>query len=105
MELQIYTPEFNQLVLDLKKKFKPDSILLFGSQAKGKANKNSDYDLVILFKTLKKSRLSIEQDIYQFIAGRGIDLDIIVYSTSQFNELKSEFGSLPYEVNQTHIDL
>lgn len=96
---------FNQLILDIKKKFKPTSVLLFGSRAKKSANNNSDYDLIFLFQKLKKSRLSVEQDIYQYISGCGFSLDILVYSQAQYDELKNEFGSLPYEANQAHLEL
>lgn len=105
MALPSQTSDFKKLVSDLKKKFKPDSVLLFGSRVKGSAHKNSDYDLILLFETLEKSRLSIEQDIYQFISGRSLNVDVIVYSSAQFNELKEEYGSLPYEVSQAHLSL
>jgi len=67
----------------------PDTIILFGSYAKGKQKKGSDYDLLVLKKGLRKPR-NLAQKIYLNFKDIGAPVDIIVASLSKFEKLKSD---------------
>ena len=84
----------------------PDKIILFGSRAKGDYKKESDYDICIIKKTVKHKR-KLAQQIYKFLYGTKIPIDIIVETTERFDELKdnpfmiynqiAKYGKVLYE--------
>lgn len=51
---QILKNELKNIVAILKREYKPKKIILFGSFAKGKVNRWSDLDLVIVQNTTKR---------------------------------------------------
>ncbi len=65
----------------------PDQIILFGSQAKGGSNKESDYDLCVLKKGVEHRR-KLAQQIYRSLYGIGISVDVIVEAPERFMTLK-----------------
>jgi len=83
----------------------PDKIILFGSRAMGKENKDSDYDICVLKKNLKKRR-KLAQKIYlnlDILAS----VDVIVNTPKRYFEIKNnpfliyhdieKFGKTVYE--------
>lgn len=66
-------------------KLNVEKIILFGSFAKGKINKKSDLDLIIVKETDKKF-LDRLDEIYSYIKNR-VAVDIFVYTPSEFNEM------------------
>lgn len=66
-------------------KLNVEKIILFGSFAKGKINKKSDLDLIIVKETDKKF-LDRLDEIYSHIKNR-VAVDIFVYTPSEFNEM------------------
>jgi|SRR3989344_2802540 len=67
----------------------PQKIILFGSYAWGKPNKNSDIDLLIV-KEVTEPRPLREQKIYQILtrnfASRELPVDVIVHTTQETEE-------------------
>lgn len=51
---QILKNELKNIVAILKREYKPKKIILFGSFAKGKVNRWSDLDLVIVQNTIQR---------------------------------------------------
>ena len=45
----------------------PDKVILFGSQAKGMGNPDSDYDFLILKKRNKKKKEISSENLFEFI--------------------------------------
>ncbi len=86
----------NQIVEILKKELNPSRVFLFGSQANGKVQKESDYDFVVVTKTPKKSTVDemgrISVLIYDTLK---VSADIFIYSEKEFAEWKNEFSSIP----------
>jgi len=67
----------------------PDKIILFGSRAKGKDRKESDYDLCVLKRNLSDKGKVTEQ-IYLKLFGTGVPVDIIVIDPENFKKLKNK---------------
>lgn len=53
-KLTTFGKEIRSLTEQIKNKYHPDKIILFGSVAKGKPNKNSDIDMLIIKKTKRR---------------------------------------------------
>lgn len=70
------------------KKFSPEKIILFGSYAWGKPNKNSDVDFCIITKTKNTSKTKREID--GAIFPRPFAIDIIIYTPKQFSDRLKE---------------
>lgn len=63
--------------------FKPNKIILFGSQAKGNADPYSDYDILVICPISNKRRsLMLEMDIA--LEGLGIARDIVILTPEEF---------------------
>lgn len=75
---QIELEKIKQLLIT---KYKAQKVILFGSHAWGKPNKDSDFDLLII-KDVDKPRPAREQEIYQllgkFMPERDMPVDVIV---------------------------
>ncbi|MCZ7357241.1 MAG: nucleotidyltransferase domain-containing protein [Candidatus Methanoperedens sp.] len=88
------------------KSVNPDKIILFGSRARGDYKKESDYDICVIKKGVEHRR-KLAQQIYRFLYGVGVPVDIIVETPERFEELKdnpfmiyieiSKYGKVVYE--------
>ncbi len=67
----------------------PDKIILFGSHVKGNSKPESDYDLLVLKKGVKKQR-ALVQKIYLNFKDIGAPIDVIVADLEKFEELKND---------------
>ncbi len=67
----------------------PDKIILFGSHVKGNSKPESDYDLLVLKKGVKKQR-ALVQKIYLSFKDIGAPVDVIVADLEKFEELKND---------------
>jgi predicted nucleotidyltransferase len=84
----------------------PDKIILFGSRARDDYKKDSDYDICVIKKGISHRR-KLAQQIYKFLYGVGVPVDIIVETPERFEELKenpfmiykeiSKYGKVVYE--------
>jgi uncharacterized protein len=83
------------LVREIVKNFRPQRIVLFGSQARGDADKDSDFDLLIIAPS-DKPRWQRTAPVYKVLAGSGIPKDIVWWTpeeVSEWQEVKSHFIS------------
>jgi len=87
----------NQLKNEIKKrllaKFDLEKIILFGSQARGEANKFSDVDLLIITKNVK-NRLKLIDKIDGSLEGLKLARDIIVISDKEYEFEKKVPGTI-----------
>ena len=79
-----------EIIKRIVKEVNPDKIILFGSRAKDKNKKWSDYDICVLKKGIK-NRSNFTQRIYRKLFGVGVSVDVIVATTGKFNELKDKW--------------
>lgn len=74
-----------------------ERIILFGSRARGEADKYSDLDLVVVRRTSDRFLKRLE-DAYQRLAdaalGLGVDVDILVYTPDEYQRMLEEGNPL-----------
>lgn len=77
----------------LVKEFHPQSIILFGSYARGTADKHSDVDLLVIcpFKNDRK-KLMVEMDMALW--GLGMARDIVILTLEEFEAEKEIPGTI-----------
>ena len=70
--------------------------ILFGSQARGNARRDSDYDILVVMPQdmLVADKISLLLDLRRKFAKEGIDADVIVKSISEVDYFKDKTGSL-----------
>lgn len=85
----IRTQEINDIVQRIADKFNPDKIILFGSYAAGNSDDDSDIDLLII-KDSDLPRYRRSFDIQKYLIGSMIPMDILVYTTSEFEQEKKD---------------
>ena len=74
----------------------PDKIILFGSRAMGKQNTDSDYDICVLKKNIKKRRFLI-QKIYLKLDIMA-SVDVIVNTPTRYEELKEKWYFVYHDI-------
>jgi len=74
-----------EVIKEIKKKYRPERIILFGSAARGQTKKWSDADLVIIKNTDKKFYDRIEE--VSLLVDHLIPLDILVYTPKELREM------------------
>ena len=75
-----------EITQQLVKEVAPDKIILFGSRAKKKQNKESDYDIFVLKNDVTHKR-KLAQRIYLNL-DVDVPVDIIVETPQRYNQLK-----------------
>ncbi len=74
----------NEAVDRLVKKFSPEKIILFGSQARGTSNERSDVDFLIIKSCNRSERFNLLNEMYRELGDLMIPIDIIILSNKQF---------------------
>lgn len=77
----------------------PDKIILFGSRAMGTQKEDSDYDICVLKKNIKKRR----RFAHKIRSGIKIvaPIDIVVSTPAKFNALKQKWYFVYYDIEKT----
>jgi len=88
-------PVLAEIVRRLVAAYQPEQVYLFGSQARGEAGPNSDYDLLLVVPDnappeRKRSRLA-----YEVLRGTGAAADVLVCRRSYFEARRHLKASLP----------
>jgi predicted nucleotidyltransferase len=88
-------PALRDAVRKLVEAYQPERIYLFGSVARGDAGPDSDYDLLVVVPDdappeRRRSRLA-----YDALRGTGTAADVLVCTTSYFEDRRSLKASLP----------
>ena len=76
--------DVNKIITQIKKGYKPEKIILFGSFACGKPKENSDVDLVVIKKT--KERAIRRMMRMAKIVKSPLGADILVYTPREWDE-------------------
>ena len=93
-----YDRKLRLVVERLVSAYDPDRIYLFGSIARGDADADSDFDLMVLVPddaapVRRSSRLA-----YQALRGTGIAVDVLVWTSGGFERRSHVVASLPATV-------
>lgn len=83
--------------------FDPEQIILFGSQARGDAGPDSDFDLLIIM-PFSGSRLEVEARIYHAIARYPVAADVIVVTPEYAARKRDVLGTIVYPaMHEGHV--
>jgi uncharacterized protein len=90
-------PEFDEVIRRLVDAYQPERIYLFGSYARGDANADSDYDLLVLVPESASPEQRRSRLAYQVLWGTGASADVLVTTVAQFERrahLKSSLAGI-----------
>lgn len=96
--------ELERLVKQIVENVDPVAIYLFGSRARGDANLDSDYDLLIVVPDERMSR-QIWDDLLSTRQGSDLAAELIPARASGFADWRHAVGTLPFEVNHDGVRL
>ena len=76
-----------------------EKIILFGSRARGDNRKDSDFDLMIIFKNdlTREDKMKLHSLINKHLIKEGFDCDILIRSRNQIEFYKNKTGSVSDE--------
>ena len=72
---------------------KPQRVVLFGSAARGRMSRNSDFDVLVIMRD-PIHRRQTAQKIYRNLHGTGIAVDIIVATEKDLKEYGGRAGTI-----------
>jgi predicted nucleotidyltransferase len=95
---EIVNPKLAEIVSRLVEAYEPERIYLFGSEARGDAGPDSDFDLLVVVPNeappeMKRSRLA-----YERLWGTGVAADVLVWTKESFDSRLHLRASLPATV-------
>lgn len=97
--IQTNLRKIEAMVQRLADRFNPDKIILFGSYARGRVQKDSDVDLLVVLPVAgSKRRAAVEMDLA--LADRDLPLDLIVVTPGEFERFQDTIGSVIYPAAQ-----
>jgi uncharacterized protein len=88
-------PSLAEAVRRLVRTFQPERVYLFGSRARGDAEADSDYDLMVLVRESNDSAYRRARDAYTALLDVAIPMDILVWTRDEFNTQLPADASLP----------
>lgn len=80
--------------------FTPERIYLFGSQERGEASEDSDYDVMVVVPESDQPPYKRAQKAYSVLWGVGIPVEVIVFTRDQFDRQSSIVASLAATVQR-----
>lgn len=78
--------------------YRPESIYLFGSKARGDEGPDSDYDLLVIVPDDASTERTRGRLAYEVLWGTGVAADVVVWTKSQFESRRHVVASLPASV-------
>lgn len=101
--VQAADPVIEQIVQRLVAALAPERIYLFGSQARGDAGPNSDYDLLVVVPTSELPRYRRDQVAFNALLGVGVAKDVLVLTHDEFARQRNVVCSLPATVEREGV--
>ncbi len=89
----------------LTEAYNPKVIYLFGSHAWGRADAESDLDVLIVVDKSDEKQYKRPRKGMESLKGLKIAKDIIVYTSDEFEELASDVTTLCYKIKKEGIKL
>ncbi|MCL5961764.1 MAG: nucleotidyltransferase domain-containing protein [Chloroflexi bacterium] len=89
-----------EIVRRLVDALRPDRIYLFGSQARGQATDESDYDILVVVREVAREPYLLERQAYRSLLGLGTPVDVVVMSRDYFERRRGVVASLPATVER-----
>ena len=96
-------PVLSDIIARLVGAFRPERIYLFGSQARGDASDQSDFDLLMVVSQSSLPRYRRDQAAFRALDGVGVSKDIIVFTREEFDRKRTVVCSLPATVEREGV--
>lgn len=93
---QVY--ELARVVQRLVAALQPECVYLFGSQARGEATPESDFDLLVVVPQSSLPPHQRDQEAYGAVGRHLVPLDILVMTRAEFEQRRPALASLPATV-------
>lgn len=103
MAIQTGNPVVGEMVQRLVAAFSPERIYLFGSQARGEAGPDSDYDLLVVVRTSTLPRYRRDRAAFEALLGVGASKDVLVLTHDEFERQRQVVCSLPATVEREGV--
>jgi predicted nucleotidyltransferase len=87
----------DRMVRRIVRRFHPDKIILFGSQARGTPAPDSDVDLLIILPVERERKAQMEIEIGCALHSFAVPKDVLVVSPDEFERRREIVGTIPYE--------
>lgn len=91
--------QIDRMVKRIVKKFRPEQVILFGSQARGDAGPDSDVDLLVVM-DVKGSKLEKRLEIRAALHDFRVPLDVIVTTPEEFAWRKDVVGTIEWPASR-----
>lgn len=91
-------------IINRIQKINPEKIIIFGSQASGDTDENSDLDICVVEKNVK-NKLKEKKKIRSLLNNIDIAKDILVSSEEEYNFYKNEINSVYNDIDKKGIVL
>jgi len=101
--VQATNPVIGKIVHRLVAALAPERIYLFGSQARGDAGPDSDYDVLVVVPTSKLPRYRRDQAAFEALLGIGVAKDVLVLTHDEFERQRTVVCSLPATVEREGV--
>ncbi len=100
MTIQAGDSVVENIVRRLVSALSPERIYLFGSQARGDAGLDSDYDFLVVVRTSPLPRYRRDQAAFEALLGVGVAKDVLVLTHDEFERQRTVVCSLPATVER-----
>jgi predicted nucleotidyltransferase len=100
-------PRLSPIIETLKKELNPTRLFFYGSRIKGTARPDSDYDFVAVIPKLEdRNRYDLMSTIsLKLWREFGVEVQVWIYSETQFEDWKDEFSSIPETALNTGVEV
>ena len=88
-------PPLAEILRRLVNAYQPERVYLFGSMARGDADANSDYDLMLVVPDDASPERRDSDLAYKVLRGTGLAADVLVWTRHQFDRRTHVVASLP----------
>jgi uncharacterized protein len=95
--------ELDRMIKQIVAKVDPVAIYLFGSRARGDADEDSDYDLLIVVPDRFPEGQANTVTAFSLVEGRRIPMDVTMSRTTRFATRRRQIGTLEYKVGREGI--
>jgi len=92
-----------KIVQRLVSALSPERIYLFGSQARGDAGPDSDYDFLVVVSSSTLPRYRRDQAAFAALLGVGVAKDVLVLTHDEFERQRTVVCSLPATVEREGV--
>ncbi len=87
-------PVIVEMVRRIVAAFDPETVILFGSHARGDATPDSDVDLAVIFPRLDGRRMDKAVEIGVALHGMGVGKDVVVLTKQDYEEQRNLTGTM-----------